>query len=242
MRIDYTRYYNKWHPNTTEHQEYMNSYYRRVLGARLPDDRNARILDVGCGSGMALAALRKMGYSRLSGVEFSPEQADAARKKGFEVTQTEDTVGFLRGRRGEFDLVLALDVLEHIPAPGQLDFVAAICGSLCPQGRLLCTVPNANSVLASRWRYNDWTHHFSFTEHSLDFLLYNAGFDPISVHPAEFHERPRLWWLPVGGSRHWWALRFFRFWRRLEMMAELGPEQGRSVPLSLNLLAVAVKK
>lgn len=241
MKIDYTRYYNKWHPNTTEHQEYMNSYYGRVLTPHLPQDRNVRVLDVGCGSGLALLAMRKMGYSRISGTEFSPEQAEACRAKGLDVSQTEDTTGFLKQRSGQFDLLLAFDVLEHIPAPQQMEFAAAMYGALAPGGRLICTVPNANSVLASRWRYNDWTHHFSFTEHSLDFLLFNAGFDPVTVYPAEFHERPKLWWLPVGGSRHWWALRFFRAWRRLEMMAELGPEQGRSVPLSLNLLAVAGK-
>ena len=53
--------------------------------------------------------------------------------------------------------------------------------------------------------------------------------------------RPKWFFLPVGGSRHWWALKFFRLFRRLEVMAELGPDQGKKVPLSLNLLAVADK-
>jgi hypothetical protein len=101
------------------------------------------------------------------------------------------------------------------------------------------TVPNANASLGMRWRYNDWTHTASFTEHSLDFVLFNAGFRKINVSPAEFVRRPKWYFLPIGGARHWWAFCFFRLFRRLEMMAELGPEQGRQVPLSLNLLAVA---
>jgi hypothetical protein len=115
----------------------------------------------------------------------------------------------------------------------------AVQHALRPGGTLICTVPNANSSLASRYQHIDWTHQCSFTEHSLDFLLHHGGFSPIQIMEVEYLERPQLWWLPVSGGRHWWAFRFFRLWRRLEMMAELGPSQGRQVPLSLNLLAVA---
>jgi len=110
-------------------------------------------------------------------------------------------------------------------------------------GEFICTVPNANSAVSMRWQHNDWTHHSSFTEISLDFLLYNAGrFSDIRTYPAEFLQRPQKYWLPfLSGARHWWAFHFFRMWRRLEMMAELGPEQGRNIPLSLNLLSVAKK-
>lgn len=111
-----------------------------------------------------------------------------------------------------------------------------------PHPSLICTVPNASSTLASRWRYIDWTHHSSFTERSLDFLLFNGGFKTVQVLPVEFMVRPANWWLPVmSGARAWWAFRFFRFIRRLQMMAELGPEQGQAMPLSLNLMGVASK-
>jgi len=122
-----------------------------------------------------------------------------------------------------------------------LDLLRSIHQSLKPGGRLILTVPNANSSLSARWRYIDWTHETSFTEHSLDFILSNAGFGQIDIRGSEFNRRPPLPFLPISGSRHWWAFCFFRLFRRLEMMAELGPDQGRKVPLSLNLLAIADK-
>jgi SAM-dependent methyltransferase len=220
----------------------MSAFYRRVLGPHLSGRKDTRVLDVGCGGGYALMALRELGYTNLAGVESDAGQVASCAAKGLGVAQVADTAAFLRSRAGSYDLLLCLDVIEHIPHGEQLPFAAALAAALAPGGTLVCSVPNANSTLAGRWRYNDWTHHGSFTEHSLDLLLHSAGFADITVGEVEFHTRPVNWWLPfLGGARHWWALRFFRAWRRLEVMAELGPQEGRSVPLSLNLLAVARK-
>lgn len=241
MKIDYTRYYLKWHDESDTHRAKMISYYRNLLESLLPGDKSNHVMDVGCGMGFALLALREMGYTNLSGVESDAGQAASCQAKKLNVTLADDTIEFLKQQSGKFDLIICLDVIEHIPLTIQLGFVQALAGALRSGGKLICTVPNANSALASRWRYNDWTHAVSFTEHSLDFLLYNGGFTDIRVTGQEFIRRPKNVYLPLGGVRHWWAFRFFRFFRRLEMMAELGPAQGRIVPLSLNLIATAIK-
>lgn len=241
MSIDYTRYYLKWHDDSEAHRASMIAHYRQFLGPLLSVSRDAAVLDVGCGMGFALLALQELGFSRLHGVECDAGQVKSCRAKNLNVTLTADTTAFLSQHSSVYDLIICLDVIEHIPVPEQMKFIQALGGALRPGGGFICTVPNANSALASRWRYNDWTHSSSFTEHSLDFLLYHGGFDQIKVSGYEFNRRPKHFWLPVSGARHWWAFRFFRFLRRLEMMAELGPGQGRSVPLSLNLIATAVK-
>lgn len=243
MEIDYTYYYRRWHPNTTSHRRDMAAYYRRLMGPYLPPDRAARILDVGCGAGFALLAMKTAGYEAAEGIDSDPGQVRAAQELGLGVQHVPDTVAHLHARPKHFSLILALDVLEHIPVHTQLDFVHAISEALTPGGRFICTVPNANSALAMRWRYNDWTHQTSFTSDSLEFLLYNGGgFTNFKIDSAEFFERPRNWWAPfLSGARHWWAFRLVRAWRRLEAMAELGPDIGRQIPLSLNLLCVAGK-
>lgn len=242
MNIDYSHYYRRWHPETPEHQAEMSSFYRRVLGRHLPADKSATVLDVGCGGGYALAALREMGFTGLTGVESDAGQVASCVQKGLSVELAADSIAFLRERAGQFQLLLCLDVIEHVPHDVQLRFVTELAAALAPGGRLICTVPNASSALASHWRHNDWTHHTCFTACSLDFLLHNAGFADIHVGEAEFLTRPANWWLPfASGARHWWAFRFFRTWRRLEVMAELGPQHGRTVPLSLNLLGTARK-
>jgi predicted TPR repeat methyltransferase len=197
------------------------------------------VLDVGCGMGFALLTMKHLGFTSLTGVEVDAGQVASCQAKGLNVEQAPDTISWLRDRPASADLILCLDVLEHVPVLQQIDFARAIRSALSDSGLLICTVPNANSALAARWRYNDWTHSSSFTEHSLDLVLWNGGFKQIDIQPVEFNTRPKRVWLPVGGARHWWAFKFFRLIRRLQLMAELGPGQGRVVPLSLNILATA---
>ena len=242
MNIDYTRYYLKWHKNTVAHREFVASHYRNVLGSFLPKNPEALILNVGCGMGLALGFLKSSGFNNIEGVDTDAGQIKLAKQAGLPGKLVADTTKYLSERKGSTDCVLCLDVLEHIPKDNQIPFLLGIYEALKPNGRLLLTVPNANASVGLRWRYNDWTHTTSFTEHSLDFVLFHAGFQKITVSPAEFVRRPKWFFLPIRGGRHWWAFCFFRLFRRLEMMAELGPEQGRQVPLSLNLLAVAERE
>ena len=240
--IDYTKYYEKFHPDTPEHDQTMVGYAQRILSPYLPVDRTGPMLDVGCGTGYTLMALKNLGFTAASGVDIDAGQVSAAVKRGVNAVHVTNTQAFLRERAGSFQTIVTLDVIEHLPWQQQIDFIQSMCEALAPTGRLICTVPNASSSLASRWRYGDWTHHTSFTEHSLDFLLSSGGFAKVDVLPVEFMLRPANWWLPfLSGARVWWVFKFFRFMRRMEVMAELGPEQGRSVPLSLNLLGVASK-
>ena len=237
--MDYTRYYLKWHPDSPQHREAMCYYYHRLLQGHLPKKRETKILDAGCGMGFAMSALQQWGYTNVEGFDTDKNQVALAKKASLSVWWAENAISFLQKKVGAVDLVLCLDVLEHVPKSGQLAFASAIRQTLSPGGRAIFSVPNANSALAARWRYNDWTHETSFTEHSIDFLLFNAGFAQIKVLPSEFSIRPRFSWVPRRSMLLWYLLRFFRFLRRAEMIAELGPEQGWTIPLSLNLLVVA---
>lgn len=231
--INYTHHYKKWHSDTEKHQNDMMRLYRQMLTPYLPKDKTIRILDIGCGMGFLLQTLNNLGYERISGMEASKEQAEICQEKGLDVMYSEDTVEELQKRPEMYDLILCIDVLEHIPVSQQLSFIQAIHASLRSHGKFICTVPNANSVLASRWRYIDWTHHASFTEHSLDFLLYNAGFSDILILPAEPYIRKKVPFQTV-------LSRLVRWMRRVEMVAELG-EEGKHIPLSINLMAVSYK-
>jgi 2-polyprenyl-3-methyl-5-hydroxy-6-metoxy-1,4-benzoquinol methylase len=53
----------------------------------LPSNPGAKCLDLGCGSGLLLEALRKTGFSDLRGVDLGGQTVEIARKKGFEVAQ-----------------------------------------------------------------------------------------------------------------------------------------------------------
>ena len=134
-----------------------------------------------------------------------------------------------------------MDVLEHIDVNQQIYICQLIHNALKTNGLFLGTVPNSNSSLASTWRYIDWTHKSSFTEHSFDFILYNSGFKKIEIKGLEFFNKPKFSWKNRKAVKHWLMFRMVRKFRRMEMVAELGPDQGFNVPLSLNLLGFAQK-
>jgi SAM-dependent methyltransferase len=242
-KIDYGRYYTRWHSDKPEHIQSRKSFYKQMLSEFLPSDKNISVLDVGCGMGFALITLQDMGYSNLEGIDIDEGQVFSCIQKGIRATKVDNSVSFLLDNQASYDLILALDVIEHIPYNQQLEFVKSINEALKPGGKIICTVPNANSGVASRWRYNDWTHHISFTEHSLDFLLFNSGFGEINIFETGYQPFRLSNWRTIKSIFKLRAIFFVlvRLLRRIEMIAELGFAEGKNIPLSLNILATARK-
>jgi 2-polyprenyl-3-methyl-5-hydroxy-6-metoxy-1,4-benzoquinol methylase len=236
-QIDYSRHYNNWHSNTPEHVNKMIRLYEQTVLSSFPGDKSARILDVGCGMGFLLLALKKAGYQNLTGVDSDKRQVDACVANGLQVQHVTDTIAYLNGQPGSYQVITAFDVLEHVPANVQINFLKSISKALSPDGTFIVTVPNANSTLASRNRYIDYTHHVLFTEVSLDFVLYNAGFHSIQIRPLDYV----TYSFTLKSLIHRLLLGYFRFHRRLEMIAELGTTWGKKVPLTFNLMGIAKK-
>jgi cyclopropane fatty-acyl-phospholipid synthase-like methyltransferase len=239
VKIDYSYHYNKWYRDTPENARISLKNHLDLYAPHFVSDKNAAVLDVGCGAGDLLVTLRHLGYKNFTGIDIDEGQIQSCRKKNLPVELVPNSLEYLQQHRGAFQQITAFDLIEHIPVEQQLEYAVALCEALQPAGRLLCTTPNANSFLGMRYRYIDWTHHACFTEYSLDFLLHSAGFGKIEIVPAEKVTPPALWFLPTGPARYYWAWRLVRGWRRFQFMVELGPKAGRLVPLSANLLAIA---
>jgi SAM-dependent methyltransferase len=254
--VDYSRYYKQYHDDSPEHQRWQIDFNRRILAAHVPDCRGRPALDIGCGMGFAMLYLQEEGFEPVEGIDIDPSQVQSCLRKGLIVHQVQDASCFVRQSQERYGLVLAMDLLEHLAPGDQLALARAVWGALLPGGRFICSVPNANSSVASRQRYNDFTHHASFTEHSLDFLLYNAGFRKIEISCYEFYLPPHRNKIGSGDfarRRHYVSymvrgylaglvLSLVRGWRRLEMIGEFGFETGGRIPLSLNLLGIAIKE
>lgn len=243
QKLNYGRYYKKWHSDKQEHIESRKSFYKDMLYKFIPVDNSSHILDVGCGMGFALITLQDIGYFNLTGIDIDEGQIDSCINKGLKAILVDDSINYLLTHKSSYDLILALDVIEHIPNDDQLLFLKSISEALKPGGKIICTVPNANSGVASRWRYNDWTHYTSFTEHSLDFLLFNAGFNEIKICETGYQPFRFRNWFNFTSVFRLRVLLFLlvRGFRRMEMIAELGFKEGKNIPLSLNILATAIK-
>jgi SAM-dependent methyltransferase len=239
--FDYSIYYRRFHDDTEEHAEEAAGWIRPMLELHVPNDRSVPVIDIGCGYGFALRALRHLGFQNLMGIETSAEQAVRCRQAGFEIVVTEDTIEWLKQNPGRFVVAILLDVLEHVPVALQIKLLRAVRGSLRPGGKVILTVPNANSILFGRWRYNDYTHYSSFTEHSLYFVLKNAGFDTIWLDSSKGVGRfpRRLWRRSAWPVARKWLVR----WCWLQVFkAEVPYERIDDISFELNLQAVATKR
>jgi len=149
----------------------------------LPTASDAQIVDLGCGRGKLLHFFLERGYTNLKGVDISPEQVLVAKEVTTDVVQG-DVLDFLEGARGQFDLITALDLVEHFSKSEVLRFLDGCLGALKPGGRLILQTPNAESPWGTAYRYGDFTHEVGFTPDSLRRLLALAGFSAIAPREA----------------------------------------------------------
>lgn len=238
--IDYGLYYRTWHDESDEHAEHMIQFAINEVREYLLPDLDAPLLEIGCGMGFAMMALQRRGYTAVTGVDRDRSQVEACLARGLSVERVDNLIAWLEARPGCFAQVLMLDVLEHIPVDQQIPVARAISKTLRPGGRAIFKTPNANSLLASRWRYNDFTHASSFTEHSIRFVLLSAGFKSVAVPPiGQPGGRPTLriwqWNHAYRQDMARWFLRLL--WRKV-LELELHADASK-IPLGLDLVAIA---
>ena len=80
-------FYDKWANEYDEQMEQALQYCSpRLIAQQLQDfldDKHAKILDIGCGTGLASKYLHEAGFDRLFGLDLSPTMIEVARTRGF---------------------------------------------------------------------------------------------------------------------------------------------------------------
>lgn len=177
--------------------EALDYDFDRNLRGLLPADRNARVLDAGCGGGAFLRFLAARGYTELSGVDLSDEQlAEAARACPQAKLEKSDGAAFLKRHPGAFALVCAFDVLEHVPRESVLDWLDAAREALAPGGLLVLRTVNGAAPFSGCILHGDFTHEQAFTTTSLSQLFRAAGLSAIEFRdalPYALWRGPRGW-------------------------------------------------
>jgi len=146
----------------------------------LPTNRDARIVDLACGGGKLLHFFKANGYGNTKGVDISPEQVSLARQVPAEA-ELANVLEFLEANPNNFDLITAIDLVEHFHKPEVLRFLDGCVNALRPGGRLILQTPNADSPWGTTHRYNDFTHEVCFNPNSIMRLLRLAGLSEIEV-------------------------------------------------------------
>lgn len=155
----------------------MLRWKRRLIRKILPN--GGRLLDIGCGAGEFLDAVRNV--AQVEGVE--PDLAAA--RFGAEHFGLKIHNGLLEQAplaEESFDVVTMWHALEHVPKP--LETLQRIKRILKPSGWLLIAVPNIASFDAkfygSHWVALDAPRHlWHFSPDTLDRISKLAGFAPV---------------------------------------------------------------
>lgn len=146
----------------------------------------ARVLEVGCARGYLSERLKRRGC-RVWGIEIDTAAAEEARAHCVEViTADVDNLDAVPWPGETFDVLLFLDVLEHLKEPERA--IRLLAQGLQSSGLMMVSLPNvANwyvrySLLRGRFDYQpagilDRTHLRFFTRTSAERILVDAGFE-----------------------------------------------------------------
>jgi ubiquinone/menaquinone biosynthesis C-methylase UbiE len=140
---------------------------RRMLACFAPPQ--ARLLDVGCGTGNILDVLKQFGEA--VGIDASPVALEFCRRRGLQHLHLGDVSARLPAPDESYDIVCAFDVLEHLE--DDMKALAELQRVCQPGGHILLTVP----ALPILWSAHDeaLAHKRRYTKQKLSRLLRQAG-------------------------------------------------------------------
>jgi SAM-dependent methyltransferase len=141
-------------------------WVERYLGAA----RRGAVLDIGCGTGYNLEELRHRGVTAV-GLDLSEKALSFCRDRGLRRLVQGDAAR-LPCRDAAFDVVLALDLIEHVEDDGAA--LAGLMRALKPGGRLIVFTP----AFPFLWSVQDRvSHHYRrYTRAELGAKLRGAGY------------------------------------------------------------------
>lgn len=202
-----------------------------------------RVLEVGAGSGAFGASLRCAAYT---GLEFNEVSITKAARRGLHLV-AEDLHEHARRAPGAYTVACAFQVLEHVPSPG--DFVCSLASAVAPGGRIILSVPSADSYLGRQTGnpLNLPPHHLTWwPDRSFEAMAEPLGIDLMHIehHPLDpvsvdaFVHTRLVGWLGGDGRRfdpsfaasvRQRVARHLTPWTRRRMSAEVAAARGECV-------------
>jgi 2-polyprenyl-6-hydroxyphenyl methylase / 3-demethylubiquinone-9 3-methyltransferase len=150
-----------------------------------------RLLDIGCGGGLLCEPMTRLGAD-VVGADAAARNIPVARlhaeQMGLDIDYRHTTAEDLAAAGERFDVVLNMEVVEHVPDP--LTYLSACQRLLKPGGLMICSTINRNPksylmAIIGAERVMRWlprgTHDWNkfITPDELFDLLRQAGLDPV---------------------------------------------------------------
>ncbi|MCB2065547.1 MAG: class I SAM-dependent methyltransferase [Erythrobacter sp.] len=151
---------------------------------RLQPQAGESLLDVGCGTGAALAQVARRAPCTMVGVDPSEAMLAMARKRlGGAATLLDASLGSLPLPDAMFDAALALNVLYFCDREGRM--LRDLYRVLRPGGRLVAYVTHRDTM--QRWKFVEAGLHRLYDAQALRQALAQGGFaiDAVMIHEAK---------------------------------------------------------
>jgi SAM-dependent methyltransferase len=171
---------------------------RRIL-ARLLDEPlreldSPQILDIGCGTGATMGFLER--YGQVTGIDVSPKAIRYCREQNQSRLCLADGASLPFADRS-FDLVTALDLLEHLPQETRgLQEMRRVLKS---GGRMILFVPAFMFLWSDFDRFSG--HHRRYTRRELRQRVEEAGFDVVKISYFDTFLFPAVWAVRAAENR-----------------------------------------
>jgi SAM-dependent methyltransferase len=175
-----------------KHQPHMPSVLDLV--AKLANDPQAAVLELGCNDGVFLEGLLQRGFRNTIGIEPAIDAYHAAQQRGVPVIQgyfCPKTAQQLVAEKGLFQVIVARQVLEHIA--DLTVFAQAIRASLADGGYLVIEVPDFDFCLDALDYSGVWEEHTNyFTSATLTRFFALAGVDVFHEESVLFSGKAKI--------------------------------------------------
>lgn len=186
--------------DTHESKAIYTSIYNKQIKPHLPESKNATILDIACGTGTLLRYIQELGYENSSGIDLGDQQLKIAQERGVRNVVKGNFFDVLSAEGGQFDCIIASQVIEHLYKSEALSAMELISRRLVPGGRALVMTPNVATLGGITSAFGDFTHELFFTSRSLMQLMRVSGFSNVQVfglgpvgHDMKSAVRAQIW-------------------------------------------------
>jgi SAM-dependent methyltransferase len=148
------------------------------------------VLDLGCGRGELLEALRTAGIESR-GVDNDPAMVEACRRLGVPASESEAIEALRASAPASLGAVTAIHVVEHLAAAAWMELIGEAARALRPGGVLLVESPNPDSLrVGAGLFWTDPTHRAPVHPEALAFVVRAVGLEVAEVRllrpfPAE---------------------------------------------------------
>jgi 2-polyprenyl-3-methyl-5-hydroxy-6-metoxy-1,4-benzoquinol methylase len=178
----------------TEYSKKESGYYSNFREDIIPlcPLHVSKILEVGCGSGNTLAYLKENGYcDEVYGVEMFSDAAEIAENRVDNLYRSDIEKLNLPIVPGSIEVILCLDVLEHLVHPHKV--VEYLHTLLSRNGIIIASIPNVRHysvvfplIFQNKWEYKergvlDKTHLRFFTKQTVIELMTSSGLEIVSI-------------------------------------------------------------